>query len=294
MCFKIQYLQSTYRKLTILGLFLVVALSSSLKSSQADLSSSLYVRGTDIDSLKDFDPQLRDLLETILAEHHQLTGEIIGVYFQLGEVTSPQELYNEFIASFEKPDSKTSKDYAFDADNGALLVLSDKSKAQVITGVRMDPIFAPDMTSDLLYDFFYTSLDGSNQTVFEEAVTRTVIQILKVLESPLHENGRIKDLFDSANYEHILLPKERWIETRTTSNFFWFLYIFMGGFGAFLIYFSYRAVTRKEIHYSSEGMVRLNPIQQTFLESRKKIQAFLKKSHSPSVHPSLQGAIRDW
>lgn len=203
--------------------------------------------------------QQQKALESILVEHEQAAGErIVIAILKSAEGQDPaqaaQPLFEEWIVNQGQ-------------DDGTLMAIyADDRKAWIDSAYGIE-ILDEAGKAAIIRDFILPELKAGHPY---RAVGLSLLELLRVLQSPLIESGRAEQLLQQGGLEGNLKPV-----TRGSGAGSWFAFVIAGVllFGLLLT-----NILSAEAHFTGEGWFRPNPWK---IFSRQSLQALRSGSRSP-------------
>ncbi len=202
-----------------------------------------------LDEPQALDRLSRQTLESLVIEHDHLSGEqfMIALFKSCQSIGSEwgQEVFNQWkVGKREK-------------DNGILLTLcADTREAFIHTGTGIDSILDTGSVQELLTESILPEMAKGN---FQNATVNGAYFILKALESPLFQSGKL---------DTVLRPFQSPISSKvgTFSKIFFGILLLTGG--GFLFFIVLRHILAREAVFTPQGWFRPSPFQ--FLQRFKR------------------------
>jgi uncharacterized membrane protein YgcG len=198
---------------------------------------------------------------TILIEHDHATREqiVVALFRNLPKEPEKEEPSQHARRVFEE--WKIGKR---GIDSGALLAFyAEEKKARIESGIGLHAL-DEDQGEEILKRFFAPEIRSGDAY---RALSLTVLEILRTVESPLIETGRAEQLVREGGIEGPLRPIQAPIGTSPTG---WIAFLAVG---AILFGFVIYNVLAAEAHFTGEGWFRPNPWKlltpKAFLDRRR-------------------------
>lgn len=179
-------------------------------------------------------------IQTLLVQHDHLTGEqvVIAIF---------NNLNNEDIVTWTNQVFTNWQIGQRGKDNGVLLALywSDH-KARIEVGYGLEPILTDAKSKDLLENYLTPELRNTNP---DRAISLTTLQILRILDSPLLQNGKAEEILRSGGFQGSWKPIK-------TPQHGWSVWLILG---FILLIIVLNILTTAEAHFSRDGWFRPSP-----------------------------------
>ena len=180
-------------------------------------------------------------LQSLLVEHDRITSEqvVIAILDNLGD----EDLVDYTSKVFQRwKIGKKGK------DNGALLALYWKDhKARIEVGYGLEPLLTDAKSKVVLNEFLLPELKAGNP---DRALSLAALEILKILGSPLIENGKAQEILRNGGF------RGNWRPAQSSGGGPWQIFIFLGLILGIIVF---QWVTSAEAHYTSAGWYRPSP-----------------------------------
>lgn len=187
--------------------------------------------------------------ERVLSEHRNLTNEV--VFVAILKSTPPEGLAakaGEILDSWRMQTPKP-------PNTVLLLVDAEKGDLTIRVGLGLDPVLNEDRVEEIRRSFFIPEWQDGKDT---RAITLSVIEVLRTLESPLVTGGEAIDAFERAGFSGGWIP----VSAKKEGNSWW-IWMLLGS--VFIGFVLVRALA-VEAHYTALGWVRV-PAWKSILRS---------------------------
>ncbi len=188
----------------------------------------------------------RRAIESLLIEHDRLTGEqiIIAIFQSLDEeerVDFTTRVFSEWkIGQRGK-------------DNGVLLALYWKErKARIEVGYGLEPLLTDARSKTVFSDFLIPELKNNDPA---RALSLSVLEILRVIESPLIPTGQAQKILRGGGFQGRMRPRPA-----PTALPGWIVWLVLGSVICFIVF---EQLTNREAHFTSGGWYRPSPLRRT-------------------------------
>lgn len=187
-------------------------------------------------------PAITRSLQALLIEHDRTTSEqvVIAVF---------KSLENEDLVEFTNRVFTQWKIGQRGKNNGVLLALYwDDRKARIEVGYGLEPLLTDAKSKGVLEDFLIPELRAGSP---DRALSLAALEILRILESPLIENGKAQEILRTGGLTGGWTPAPR-----NSSGGISGLGIFVG---LLFLIFVLNSLLSPQAHYTSRGWYRPRP-----------------------------------
>lgn len=227
----------------IIGVFLnLAAASTALISAAVAVELPSPPRTHVLDEPGILSPSVRSSLQTLLAEQDRLTSEqVVLAIFNSLQDQDPVDWTNRIFAKWGI--GKKGK------DNGVLLALYWKEhQTRIEVGYGLEPLLTDAKSKRVLEEFLIPGLKAGEN---DEALSLAVLEILRIIESPLVESGKAAQILRQGGLRGELQP----ISERGPPRG-WVVWVVLG---LILAAIALNILTSAEAHYTGEGWYRPRP-----------------------------------
>lgn len=194
-----------------------------------------------LDEPKVLTPSVLQALQSLLAEHERVSGEqiVVALFQSLGDedvVDHTNKVYSAWgIGQRGK-------------NNGALLALYwNERKMRIEVGYGLEPLLTDAKSSAILNDILRPELRAGQ---VDRAISLATLEILRVIESPLVETGKAREILRSGGLHG------SWEPTQSSSPSTLGLLV-----GLILLIAVIYMISSAEAHYTGEGWYKPRPWQ---------------------------------
>lgn len=193
--------------------------------------------------------------ERVLSEHRNLTNE--SVFIAVLKSTPPEGLAEKAREILDAWRMQTPKP----PNTVLMLVDSEKGELEIRVGLGLDAIVTDGRIQEIRKNYFRPEWREGNDT---RAITLSVVEVLRTLESPLISGGEAIESYERAGFTGGWVP----VSVKKQGNSWWIWMLI--GF-TFVVFVLIRALA-VEAHYTALGWVRVpawKSILRTGLRRRK-------------------------
>lgn len=179
-------------------------------------------------------------IQTLLVQHDHLTGEqiVVAIFTSLDNEDIVSRT-NQVFASWQIGQSGK--------DNGVLLALYwNDRKSRLEVGYGLEPLLTDAKSKELLENYLTPELRNRNP---DRAISLTILQILRTLDSPLLQDGKGQEILRSGGFQGAWKPA-------STSQGGWSAWLILG---FILLIIVINILTTAEAHFSRDGWFRPTP-----------------------------------
>lgn len=216
-------------KLLLIALISIFSLNDPVSAQDAE---TIYV----LDPSGRLSSSERQTLETLCREHDLVSEQTLTI--QIRQSGSPSLEASEI----GRPEN---------VDNSALISIDlQENRAWMEMGIRLDPLLSQDEIHHWISEFLLPHLHTS---ALAAGLSQVLLKVLEAVESPLIPNGKATEILEPISRE---LPQ---------SGEDWLLVFIIVGIVIFL--FLFYLFCQPEVHFSSEGIGKVNPVQLYLFET---------------------------